>query len=92
MNYTITISHEGDQILQLPGEFSYRDGYHDTCKMETVTDELEDGKEYNVTVFVDGGNMVGNSSSTILTFSKFRVLVKSWLFFSTTNIFCVVLH
>ena len=89
MNYTITISHgegKGSQILQLTREFSYKDGYNGTCKRETVTDGLEDGKGYNVTIFVDGGYMVGNSSSTILTFSKL-VLVKSWLLFYTINMF-----
>lgn len=71
MNYTITISNGGGQRLQLKRQFSYRDGYNGSeCIIVTVTDGLEDGKGYNVTIFVDGGYMVGNSSSTILTFSK----------------------
>ena len=72
VNYTVTISHDGDPVLEWRKEFSYSSGYSSECVEEMVTGGLEEGSVYTVQVFVEAGDS-GNASSDVemLTISEF---------------------
>ena len=69
VGYSVVISHEGDQVLELSREFNYISSYTSEFIEEKVSGELEEGTEHSLHVFVDDGDS-GNSSSHIQTFSE----------------------
>ena len=70
VNYTVTISHDGDPVLEWRKEFSYSSGYSSECVEEMVTGGLEEGSVYTVQVFVEAGDS-GNASSDVEILSQF---------------------
>ena len=63
----MVFSRGGDPVLELYRGFNYSSGYTSECIEEEVGQELEEGVEYSVQVFVDAGES-GNCSSYIQTF------------------------
>ena len=63
----------GGSVLELYREFHYSSGYTSECIEEKVDQQLDEGVEYSVQVFVNAGES-GNSSSLIHTFSKYLYL------------------
>ena len=64
----------GGSVLELYREFNYSSGYTSECiEVEKVDQQLEEGVQYSVQVFVNAGES-GNSSSPIHTFSESLVL------------------
>ena len=74
VTYTLIISYEGGQVLELSRQFSYSSGYNSDCVQVLVTEGLQEGTQYTVQVFMDAG-LSGRSYSDIETFSESLTLL-----------------
>ena len=73
VTYTLIISHEGGQVLELSRQFSYSSGYNSECIEVLVTEGLQEGTQYTVQVFMDAG-LSGSSYSDTLSFRELGFL------------------
>ena len=73
VRYRVVISHGGDPVLQLSRQFSYSSGYTSECIEEKISEELEEGVDYEAQMFLYSGES-GNSSSLPVTFSEFNLM------------------